>query len=151
MSWHCHEEISLTRKQRNGSMLVECVVAAGLVVAMLAVAAPTVVRVGRIWKQTTHHQLACNELDAQMDQLIAMSPERRAVAVKNLVVDEAVADVLDDAQLVATISSGPDGQRIELSIDWSRLGDPPPIKLTGWVDPLPSPTPPPTSPPEDTP
>lgn len=121
---------------RRGSTLVECVVAAGMVLAMLMVAAPTVVRVGRIWKQTTHHQLACDELNAQLDRLIALPSEQRESAIKSLAVDDAVAEVLHDARLVATVTADDVGKRIELTIDWERVGDPPPIKLTGWITPF---------------
>lgn len=112
-------------------------VAATLVVAMLSVAAPMVVRTARIWKQTQHVQLAMDELSTQMDRLIAMPAEIREVAIEEIAVSPEVSGVLNSAKLMASRVNDDDGDRIELAINWQRVGNPPPVRLTAWIGSVP--------------
>lgn len=120
-----------------GVALLETLIAAGVVVAMLSVAAPLVIRSARIWKQTQHYQFATDELSGQMDRLIALPANERDAALESLTVAPQVLDVLHNAKLSGKRISDQDGQRIELSLDWPRVGDALPITLVAWIDPLP--------------
>ena len=95
-----------------------------------------IVRSARIWKQTRNHQLAVDELSSQMDRLIALPTDRRNESLKQLVVSPEVASVLPQATLSATKIDDRDGVHLELSIDWQRTGNAPPIRLVAWVDPI---------------
>jgi hypothetical protein len=123
---------------RNALVLLETIVAATLVMAMLAVAAPMVIRSARTWKQTRHYQFAGDELAGQMDRLVAMSAQERERTLEQLTVSPEVQDVLHQATLQGMILQDEDGKRIELSIDWQREGAPPPVTLVAWIDPLPA-------------
>lgn len=137
---HQHEGQPVPPRQR-GIATLEMLIAALLVVTMLSIAAPLVVRTTRVWKQTRHHQLAGDELSSQMDRLIAMTGDERQSAMENLAVSEPIRQVLHDVTLVGQQEQDNDGKRIRLMINWERLGDPPPIELVAWVDPLPVTTP----------
>ena len=125
------------RPARNALVLIETVVAATLVMAMLAVAAPMVIRSARIWKQTRHYQIAGDELAGQMDRLVAMPAEQRERALEQLTVSAGVLDVLHEAKLEGKVVHDEHGRRINLSINWQRQGAPPPVTLTAWINPLP--------------
>lgn len=131
-----HENRRLARSRR-GLVLLEVVIAAGLVLTLMAVATPVVFQTSRIWKQTRNHQLALDELNGQMDHLLMLSAAEREAALESLEVSSTVAAILEEATLEADLISDSDGKRIELSIDWDRIGDPPPLTLTAWVAPLP--------------
>ena len=121
--------------RRNGVSTIECFVAATLVLSILGFVSPLVVRSARIWKQTRHYQFAVDELAGQMDRLVAMTDAERSEQIEQLRVSDAVGEVSDDARLVADIIDDNDGRRIELSIHWNRIGDPPPVRLVAWIDP----------------
>ncbi|KAA5544568.1 hypothetical protein FYK55_09625 [Roseiconus nitratireducens] len=125
------------RDDRRGVAILECVVAALMVMAMLSITAPLVIRTGRLWKQTRNVQLALDELGAQLDALIAMAPDQRQSELDQLDVSSATRNVLGDATLRGSIVHDEDGKRLSLSIDWPRIGDPPPLTLVAWIDPLP--------------
>ena len=125
------------RPARNALVLLETIVAATLVMAMLAVAAPMVIRSARIWKQTRHYQFAGDELAGQMDRLVAMSAEERERALEQMTVSPDVQDVLHEAALEGKSLQDEDGKRIQLSINWQREGAPRPVTLIAWIDPLP--------------
>ena len=122
---------------RRGAVLLEVVVAAGLVVTGLAIATPIVFQTSKIWKQTRHHQIALDELNAQMDRLIMESGDEREASLKDLRVSPSTAEILFEASLTADLVSDSQGQRIELALDWKRIGDPPPVRLIAWINPLP--------------
>lgn len=129
------------RASRKGLVLLETIVAASMVMAMLVVATPMVIRSARIWKQTRHYQFAGDELAGQMDRLIAMPADARAEALGELTVSTQVQAVLHEATLEGTMLQDDNGKRIELSINWKRVGTPKPVTLVAWIDPLPDSTP----------
>ena len=122
----------------RGFTLLETLVAASLTITLLAVSAPMIVRSARTWQETRHHQFAADELSAHMDRLLSLSRSERTNALENILLDDEVKDVLVDAVMTSQWIDDPDGQRIVLSINWRRVGDPPPITLTAWVDSLPT-------------
>ena len=126
----------LPSSKRRGVLLAEAFVAAALVVVILSVAVPSVIRCARIWKDARHHQLAADVLSGEMDRLIGMEPGDRNQAIEQLSLDRAITDVLVDATLVGNIAASSEGKRIELSLDWNRLGDPPPLTLVAWLNPV---------------
>jgi len=123
---------------RRGLSALETLVAATLVLAVIGFIAPLVVQSARIWKQTQHFQFAVDELSGQMDRLIALSSDDRAEAMDRLTVSMAAGEVLDDVTLAGRVVRDDDGRRIILTIDWTRIGNPPPVRLVAWIDPLPS-------------
>jgi hypothetical protein len=121
---------------RTGLVLLETVIAATIVLAMLSIAAPLVIRSARIWKQTRHVQFAADELSAQMDRLIAMPADDRIQALSRLSVSPASREVLHEATLEGLLMDDENGKRIRLSIDWQRGGDRMPITLLAWIHPF---------------
>ena len=121
---------------RRGVMLLEVLVAAGLVMTLITVAVPVFLHSARIWKQTQHYQFAVDELSGQMDRLIAMPAGQRESALQTLSVSESIGEVLGEVTLNGNVVDDSDGRRIELSIDWPRIGTPPPVRLVAWIEPL---------------
>ena len=133
-----HRHHPRIRNRRNALVLLETLIAAGVTLVMLSVAVPMVIRSARIWKQTRHQQVAADELSGQLDRLIAMPAEPRRQAIEQLTVSPAIAEVLHDATIEGTLINDDDGKRIELTLQWTRAGDPLPVKLVAWIDPLPT-------------
>ncbi|MCC9599586.1 hypothetical protein LOC67_03360 [Stieleria sp. JC731] len=127
------ERMAYRIRRRPGFALLEVVTAIGLIVSLMAIATPMAIRSIRVWKDAQRYQLATDELSAQLDRLIALDKEDRQVAMEKLVVDQSVSRQLPDASISGELRTVNGEQRIELSLDWTRLGDPPPIKLVGWV------------------
>lgn len=133
-------------QSRNGAALLDAVVAASLVMLTMAIATPTVVRSARIWKQTRNFQIACDELAGRMDLLVAMPSEQRAEALAQLSVRPEVSALLPSVKIEGRLIESEDDTRLELSIDWQRIGNPPPVTLVSWIKPfsVPMQTPPTT-------
>lgn len=133
----------MKRQSRNrwlrpkGVVLLEMLIAAALVLTTLSVAAPLVIRSARAWKQTRQYQVACDELSAHMDRLLAMPAEKRKQALPETAVASEVAEILHAAEISGEILDDQNGTRLRLSIQWERTGQAPPVTLVGWIDPLP--------------
>jgi len=123
--------------RHRGFTVLEVVVAAVLVLALLSVTAPLIIQTGRMWQQTRHHQLAVDELAGQLDRLVSLPADRRDAALGSLTVDPDVARSLTGASLGGEVIDDDDGRRIRLRLQWQRRGDPPPIHLVAWIDPRP--------------
>lgn len=136
---------------RNGAALLDAVVAASLVMLTIAIATPTVVRSARVWKQTRNFQMACDELAGQMDRLIAMPSDLRSEALEQLSVRPELSTLLPNAKLAGRLIESQEDTRLELSINWQRTGNPPPVTLVAWVNPINGSTQPKTTPKKDPP
>lgn len=126
----------LSHRSRRALVLLETIVAALLVLALLSVAAPMIVQSARIWKQTRHYQFAGDELSGQMDRLIAMPAPARMEALEELSVSPEVSNVLHDAMLTGNVVQDDDGKRIELTITWEQAVSGPSVKLVAWILPI---------------
>ncbi|TWU32984.1 pilus assembly FimT family protein [Novipirellula artificiosorum] len=129
-------------KCRSGSTLTELLVAATLVVTGMAVAAPLAVRSGQTWMQTREHQLALDELSNHLEHLVRLPVDELVTEVSKVTASDLVLGRLPEVIVQAEVL-GESRQPccIQVSIDWHRMGDPEPIRLTGWVETLDESTP----------
>lgn len=121
---------------RNGSTLTELVVGAALTVTAMSVIAPLAIRCGRMRQETRHQLLVMDELSNQLERLTSIPAQQRDAALAELTPSESLKSALPSAELTAEPIRDSQGERIVLSLDWDRLGDPPPVSLVGWIDPL---------------
>ncbi|MEM6471220.1 MAG: hypothetical protein AAF802_16790 [Planctomycetota bacterium] len=119
---------------RSGIAVLDVVIAASLVMSLVAVSTPMVIRVSRIWIQTRHYHLAADLLSGEMDRVLAIDSGIRNSELESLTVPAEVANVLIGAELTGDIMDTSSGRVIVLSLDWPRLGDPPPMRLTAWIN-----------------
>ena len=119
---------------RRGTIAVELVAAASLLVCMIGILAPLTVQTSRVWRSGRHTRLAVNELSNQLDVLTSLEAAELAEALKQLEPSEAVSLALPEAKLHGEIVRDADGTRLVLAIDWQRLVGAVPITMVGWVD-----------------
>ncbi|WP_145092674.1 PB1 domain-containing protein [Rosistilla carotiformis] len=113
--------------------MIELVVSATLLVALIGTFAPMSLSSGRMWQQTRHHQLALDELSNQMDRLLALPEDQRGAELDLLEPSAAVQAALPEASLTAAEVSDEDGTRLTVAIDWQRPTPSQPLSLTGWI------------------
>ncbi|OYP31014.1 hypothetical protein [Rhodopirellula sp. MGV] len=127
------------KQRRDGFTVLEALVAMGLAVATLGVFAPMALRSARTWKETTQYQLATDELSAMLDRLIVLDDDQRSEALESLTVRSELSSRLPGATLQGKVIVVDDERRLELKLNWQRIGNPPPVKLVGWITANPSP------------
>ncbi len=122
------------RRRRNGATLIELMVTATLLASGVGIVAPLSVRCGRLWQQTRHHQLALDELSNQMDRLTRLPAGEIATALDSIEVSQAAQTMLAEVAMEGRILRATSEARLQLSIDWKRRGNPPPLTLVGWIE-----------------
>ncbi len=125
--------------KRRGSTLVELIVAAGLLIALMSILSPLSTRLGRLWHQSRHYQLALDEVNNQLEQLTTLSPEERDTKLQQLQVSESLSNVFPEAKLSAEVTSDDDGERLTLRLQWDSSHGAKPLSLTAWMPPRKSP------------
>ena len=121
-------------RDRAGTTMAEVLVAAVLLVTLFSVAATTVVQTTGIWRQISQSELAMDELANQIERLLAVSDQKLDESIADLTPTETTMAALPGANLKAKRISDQNGERIELSLNWTRLPPGQPITLVGWID-----------------
>jgi hypothetical protein len=124
---------SHTTSLRQGSMAIELLVAATLLMCMIGILGPLTVRTSRICNDGRHMRMALDELSNQLDWLTSLDRDELTQALENLAPSEQVQQVLPDASLHGETLSDADGTRLILTLDWERPMKGVPISLTGWM------------------
>jgi hypothetical protein len=114
-------------------------VAAVLLATAIGLVAQGAVSAQRMALDMRHYQLAVDELSGQLASLVEMGDSDRELALTSLQLSAHVASRLPAANLDYEIEDDEHGRRLVLSLQWKRIGDPPPLILVAWLDSLPSP------------
>ena len=109
----------LLRRERRGALLVECIVAAGVLTTAVGIVATIIVQQGRLAVATRHERLVLEELSNQLDRLTLLPPDEAAAALEHLAPSPRLVDALDQPRLVGQLRDDADGSRIELGLEWS--------------------------------
>jgi len=125
-------------KRRNALMVTELIVAATLLVVIVTVVGSLTVRCGRLWQDTRHYRLAIDELSNHLERLTTLDEDDLEMAIAGLAPSPEIRSVLPNPVLAAERIADENGNRIVLELAWDRLGKKSPVKLVGWVNPLPS-------------
>ena len=122
-------------RKRNGLTLLECIVAAGLLVVAVAASGKLSMSAGRIWQQSRYHRLALEELSNQLEVLRAVPATERDEQLQTLRLSELTEQTLPNPSLQGKVIDDDLGQRIKLTLQWDRFQERASLDLVGWVMP----------------
>ncbi len=124
-----------TRSRRHaGFTMTEVVVAATLLVSTIGVIAPLTVQCGRLLQTTRHHYLVLDELSNQFQRLCHLDDGPLTAAIGSITPSEHLVEALPAVWIRGETVRDQDGARLILSLNWDRVGDPPPLQMVGWLD-----------------
>jgi hypothetical protein len=114
--------------------LIEVFVALTLLTTVLSLAAPMVVRHGRLLIVHRHYRIALDELTNQLDRLTALPSDEVPTAIEQLSPSPFAAASLPGVKLDAELDAANVGQRLTLSITWDEPGrEKAPLTLAAWI------------------
>ena len=125
--------MNATIYQRRGSTLTELIVAGGLLVTAFGLVGTCVVGGQRVQRMQREHTLAVDELSNQLERLTSLPPSEIDDRLQHLEPSAWLAERLPEARWTALRSSDELGDRIELQLQWKRLGQPPPLSAVAWL------------------
>ncbi len=118
---------------RRGSMLTELIVAAGLLATTMGLVATCTVAGQRLQRMQREHTLAVDELSNQLERFIALPISEVESSLQQLKPSDWVAERLPEIELTAQRHSDESGDRVELQLQWKRVGNPPPLVAVAWL------------------
>ena len=118
---------------RRGSMLTELIVAGGLLATTMGLVATCVVAGQRLQRMQREQTLAVDELSNQLERLISLPPSEMDKGLQELEPSVWAIERLPDSKLTAQRHSDELGDRVELQLQWKRVGNPPPLIAVAWL------------------
>lgn len=123
------------QQTRLGFATTELVIAASLLITGIALIGPMLRSANQLSNDSKVQAMVIDELSSQIERLSQLDDEQRRTAIKSLTLPDHLAARLSSAEMKASEIADDDGRRLIVSIQWSRIGDPPPIVLVGWISP----------------
>ena len=114
-------------------MLTELIVAAGLLATTMGLVATCAVAGQRLQRMQREHTLAVDELSNQLERLITLPINEVESSLQQLEPSDWVAQRLPESKLTAQRYSDELGDRVELQLQWKRVGNPPPLVAVAWL------------------
>jgi hypothetical protein len=88
----------------------------------------------RIHKESLQYQIAVQTLANELSRLRSLESQTSASELENLEVPSHVLKRLPKANLHAVVLRDELGTRVQLSLQWERVGNPPPVEMVAWLD-----------------
>lgn len=121
--------------RRRGTTMIECVVAAGVLMIAMGTVTTMAFRISRIWTQTGHQRIAMDELSNQIERVLDTEPDKIDELIEELQPSEVAMNSLDQPKLLAARVRDELGDRVTLELRWRSAHPIAPVELTGWIDP----------------
>lgn len=119
--------------RRGGTSLTEVVVAGVLLTSTIGLVGTGVLAVRRLVHQGQQSRIAARELSNQLELLTMTQPPELDRIGEDLRLTASINDHLPGAQMQAELIDDALGKRVLLSLDWDRIGNPPPMRMVGWI------------------
>lgn len=126
-------------KNRAGTTLTELVVAAGLLVTVVGLTAGSVGGVARLYRLEQQHRVAVDELSNQLERLTQLTADQARSELEEIELSKWASISLSGGQLSGEVLNDSHGTRVQLSIQWNRLGPAKPLVAVAWLTQEPSP------------
>ena len=125
---------SQSARLRPGVTMVECVVAASILIVAMSTITSMAFRVNRIWIDVAHERIAMSELNNTLEELTQLSTNKIDDAIKNLQPSSVAEASLNRPTITGQRFKDKFGDRIELRLQWNATPTPRSVQLSGWID-----------------
>lgn len=120
---------------RVGTTMIEVVVAAMLLVAVMTFVTTLAFRIDLVWRDTAHHRTAMNELSNQLEALTMLPADELTTAMAALQPSELATRTLAQPELTGKVTDDEFGRRVVLRLNWQRRHPGNPVELVAWLTP----------------
>lgn len=118
----------------SGFAMLELIIAAGLLAAAVGIVATCAVAAQRVQRQQLQHTLAVDELSNQLERLTALPLTSDIDSLlQQLQPSDWAVQRLPGATVTGKRLDDQWGERVELQLQWTRGGNPPPLVAVAWL------------------
>lgn len=118
---------------RRGVTIIECVVAASILLVAMSTVTTMTFRVGRLWIDVAHQRIAMNELTNTLESITVLPSDQINEALANLTPSPEASVSLDQPKLSGERVRDEFGDRIVLTLSWRSVHPIRPARLVGWM------------------
>lgn len=122
--------------QRHGTTVIECIVAASILLVVMSTVTTFVFRVGRIWMDISHQRIAIHELSNQLEAITLLPADQVPDALAAMTPSPGASRSLADAEFSGELLQDEIGARVRLQLSWQASRPVRPVVLTGWLNPV---------------
>lgn len=119
--------------QRRGIGQVEIIITAIIVGTLAGLLSTLSYQITRVQKDARQYQLAVYELTNQLRRINQLPEDSVENELSKLTLSETIAERIPSAKLQGRIIQDKWGKRVELELNWDRVGTPAPLRMTTWV------------------
>ncbi|TWT95030.1 hypothetical protein [Neorhodopirellula pilleata] len=119
--------------KRPGTTVIECVVAASVLMVAMGTVTTMAFRASRMWSEVGHQRIAMNELANQIERITDAAPDEIDQLISNLQPSQMAQENLDQPTITATRVRDSLGDRVDMELTWRSAYPVAPVRLTGWV------------------
>lgn len=118
---------------REGFSLIELIVAASVMVAVMTLVTTLCIRIHRVWKEIGDHRVAVSELSNQLEHLTELDIKQLPAELEQLEVSSVLRTTLKSPTISGELRETELGPQIILQLNWTRPYTGKPVTLSGWV------------------
>lgn len=118
----------------RGITMVECVVAASILIVAMGTVTTMSFRLNRVWIDVAHQRIAMNELTNTLESLCELPVDEIEQAIAELSPSTAANASLYEPELTGERINDSFGDRVALRLTWKSAHPIRPAELVGWID-----------------
>ncbi|WDQ18165.1 type IV pilus modification PilV family protein [Rhodopirellula sp. P2] len=128
-----HRSTSRIMPSRNAFTMIELVVAASIMIALMSVVTSLTFRIHGVWQDTNQHRLATWAVSSELERITSLPKEEIATTLDQLQASAELQNMLPDPAWSGDFLDDELGPRVALRLNWKRRHPGTPLELVGWV------------------
>ncbi|MEO9593873.1 type IV pilus modification PilV family protein [Rhodopirellula bahusiensis] len=128
-----HRSTCRTSSSRNAFTMIELVVAASILIALMSVVTSLTFRIHQVWQDTNQQRIATWAVSSELERITSLPLDEIEATLDELEASEELQNLLSDPEWSGDFLDDELGPRVALRLDWKRRHPGTPLELVGWV------------------
>lgn len=128
-----HRSTRRTSPSRNAFTMIELVVAASIMIALMSVVTSLTFRIHGVWQDTNQQRIATWAVSSELERITSLPLDDIATTLDELEASEELQHLLTEPEWSGDLIDDELGPRVALRLDWKRRHPGKPLELVGWV------------------
>ncbi|PHQ32429.1 type IV pilus modification PilV family protein [Rhodopirellula bahusiensis] len=128
-----HRSTCRTSSSRNAFTMIELVVAASILIALMSVVTSLTFRIHQVWQDTNQQRIATWAVSSELERITSLPLDEIEATLDELEASEELQNLLSDPEWSGDFLDDELSPRVTLRLDWKRRHPGTPLELVGWV------------------
>lgn len=128
-----HRSTRRTSPSRNAFTMIELVVAASIMIALMSVVTSLTFRIHGVWQDTNQQRIATWAVSSELERITSLPLDDIATTLDELEASEELRNLLTEPEWSGDLIDDELGPRVALRLDWKRRHPGKRLELVGWV------------------